>query len=103
MLTRKEKDLIKRQKIETLAFISIKSSVVFLIKSAIASFCITFFMAYMQSGASLPIIIMCVIASFLVYLMLAKYEFGSWLLCFKLTIIYFRIKISKLRLFFSRG
>lgn len=102
MLTKKEKELLKKQKREMLAFISIKSSVIFPIKSAIISFFFSLFMAYIEVDTSPPMVTMCAIGSALVYLMLAKYEFGSWYLCFKLTVIYFRIILKKLNFSISK-
>jgi len=102
MLTKREKDILKKAKRENPAFISVKSSIISTIKSSMLAFLLSLFMVYIEINTSLPMVIMCVIFSFLVYLVLAKYLFGSWSLCFKLTFIYLRIKLNRLRIAISR-
>lgn len=96
MLSRKQKELIKKSKREKLYFISMKSSILSTIRVPVILFFVTAVISYMEIDPSVPMVIMCAISSALVYLIMAKDLFGSVFLCMKLDLIYMKIKFNKL-------
>ena len=102
MLTRKQKERIKKYRREKIYFISMKSSISSTIKVPVILFFVTLAICYIEIDTSFPMIMMCAIMSALIYLMLAIDLFGSIFLCMKLDWIYLKIKFNKLLLLIFR-
>lgn len=102
MLTRKQKDFIKKSKREKIYFVNLKSSVVSTVRVPIILFFVTLAICYIEIDTSIPMIIMCAMISALVYLILAIDLFGSVFLCMKLDWIYLKISFNKLLPFIFR-
>ena len=96
MLTRKQKERIKKAKREKIYFISMKSSIVCTIRVPIILFFVIAIISYVEIDSSLPMVMACAIMSALIYLMLAIDLFGSLPLCLKLNFIYLKIMNNKL-------